>query len=600
MVAAATSDVDPGTKAQAAAAKSASSPDESALPRVGIASRRVIVGSRVDPSSSWTGGGDAPVLAPLAWTAAAFTRRDLAAKAAPSLTSIPLASIMVNPNAQAPTVDRGAIATAVVAYAVGLGVSALREFGIATFLGRTQPTVNQSLVVNGYELVPSSTEVVSSFYGQWTFWPGGPTFLQGQQNYSVVDPSTGRTVGTFDAKVSTGSPLNIRSKYVGLLVTANDGINVGAAPGQTPPVGSLLANFTLIGGFGCSYTAMPSPTDPVISLKLTTPFGNIPLPVKFNAAEGIADHTVISPIDLGNGYSIVPAGKADQTYVGTAGFLPLFSALQARAVFDVRNNHTGATAGSFEGVVTPTADIFGVRTEAILVTANQGIDVGTAAGQIPPVGSVFNHMLTLSGQYLYSSLPDPFGDVVSTIRLGPGSTVTNIATFPLNLLNASEATPVKRLPTAGGYSFLPTSPFTPTGVNGLPPRDIQIQGHQQFGVYDSDGILRGTFEADVATQRDFAGTNSQALLVTKVLSGTSGTAKGDVPPVGSVFNYVFFGKSGLGTFSSAMPSPSGAKTAFKFLTPIVGIPTWSTYDASEGLADVVFADHMADSRPASD
>ena len=120
----------------------------------------------------------------------------------------------VNPNALPPTPALKEIWVGVASSVMGLAESALRAVGIATYLGPTTSTLNQTLVVNGYNLVPSSTETVTSFYGQWTFWPGGPTLVQGQQQYSVVDPATNQPVGTFDALVSTGSPFNIRSKYV--------------------------------------------------------------------------------------------------------------------------------------------------------------------------------------------------------------------------------------------------------------------------------------------------------------------------------------------------------------------------------------------------
>ncbi|WP_293310702.1 hypothetical protein [Mycolicibacterium sp.] len=497
----------------------------------------------------------------------------------------------VNPNALPPTPALKEIWVGVASSVMGLAESALRAVGIATYLGPTTSTLNQTLVVNGYNLVPSSTETVTSFYGQWTFWPGGPTLVQGQQQYSVVDPATNQPVGTFDALVSTGSPFNIRSKYVELLVTANDGINVGTGPGQVPPVGSLIASFNLIAGFGWSYTAMPSSPNSVVSFRLTTPFGDIPLPFGFDASKGIADHSVLSqPVYLGNGYSIAPADPAGQIYVGTSGFLPYYTTVQSHGVFNLRDS-AGDTVGSFEGVTTPTADVMGVHTQAILVTKVIDGTTGTNSGDVPGVGSVFNVMYENSDTtyVVYSSLTDPYGDVVSNIKVD-GATVTNINTFPLNILDASAPPPVKRLPIAGGYSVLPTTALTPTGVNGLPPREIQIQGYQQFGVYDSAGVQRGTFEADVATQRDLYGNYSQAILVTKVIDGTAGTTPGEVPPVGSTFNYLYFGNSGFGTYNSAMPSPTGAKTSFKFLTPLIDIPTWSMYDASAGLTNVVFAD----------
>lgn len=509
--------------------------------------------------------------------------------------SIPLSatslSPTVNPDALPPTPYRSGIRVAVLAALMGVAQTGMRAVSIAGYLGPTDSTLNQTVALNGYNLVPSSTEEVSAFYGQWAYWPGGPTLVQGRQQYSVIDPDSKQSLGTFDALVSTGSPFNVRSKYVELLVTATDGTNVGTGPGQIPPVGSLIGTFNLIAGFGWTYSALPSSPKSVISFKLTTPFGDIPVPFSFDASKGIADHTVDNqPIRLGTGYSIAPADPDGEILLGTSGFLPYYTTVQAREVFNLRDS-SGNVVGSFEGVVTPTADVMGINTEAILVTRTIDGTVGTAAGQVPPVGSVFNVMYEKSENtyVLYSSLPDPAGDVVSLIRVD-GDTVSNIRTFPLNRLNASALPPVRRLPAANGYGYYPISPLLPAGVNGLPPREIQVQGYQQFGVYDSAGVQRGSFDADVSTQLDMFGISSQALLVTKVTNGTAGTAAGDVPPVGSLINVVYFGDSGFGTYYSVSPSPSGAKVSFKFLTPLIDIPTWSTYNATAGSDSVTFFD----------
>ena len=171
--------------------------------------------------------------------------------------------------------------------------------------------------------------------------------------------------------------------------------------------------------------------------------------------------------------------------------------------------------------------------------------------------------------------------------------VSNIGTFPLNLLDASALPPVKRLPGPRGASLLPTSNLVPSGVNGLPPREIQLQGYQQFGIYDATPVQQGSFDADVSTQLDMYGTYSQAILVTKVTSGIAGTGAGDVPPVGSMFNYTYFGNTGFGTYYADLPSTSGDKVSFKILTPLGDIPTWSTYDASAGFRSVSFFDPFA-------
>lgn len=417
--------------------------------------------------------------------------------------------------------------------------------------------------------------------------------MQGQQQYSIVDPVTKVRAGTFDALVSTGSPFTIRSKYVELLVTANDGANVGTEAGQVPPVGSLVSRFDLLGGFGWSYSATPpTPASPggVVAFALLTPFGNIPIPFKFNAATGIADHTVDNrPVRLGNGYSIVPASPDGEIITGTSGFLPYYTTVQAREIFEVRDP-SGNVVGSFEGVLTPTADVAGVYTQAILVTAVTGGTPGTTAGDVPPVGSVFNVMYEGNDNkyVLYSSLPSPSGDVVSLISVN-GDRTRNIRTFPLDRLDASALPVVTRVPAGNGYSYLPISPLLPSGVNGLPPREIQIQGYQQFGVYDPAGVQRGSFDADVSNQLDMFGIRSQAILVT----GNTGAAAGDVPPVGSVINLMRLGNSGFGTYYSALPSPSGTAVSFAFLTPFGDIPTWSTYDATAGLGSVSLFDPFA-------
>lgn len=518
------------------------------------------------------------------------------AAAVTALSSMPVAqSSPVNPDAIRPKVSVAQLFTTVASSLVGVAQSAFREFSIAGYLGPTHSTLNQTLTVNGYTMAPSSTELVTSSYGQWTYWPGGPTLIQGQQQYSVIDPATHQSVGTFDALVSTGSPFNVRSKYVELLVTANDGTNVGPGSGQIPPVGSLISRFDLLHGFGWSYTAMPGAPTAAVRFALTTPFGDIPIRrFSFDASKGIADHTVDNrPVELGNGYSIAPADPTGETYVGVSGFLPTYTAVQAREVFNLRDS-SGATVGSFEGVVTPTADLAGVYTQALLVTKVLSGTTGTTPGDVPPVGSVINVMYQWrDDNYVrYVSMPSASGDVVSVVSVN-GATVRNIRTFPLNLLDASALPTVQRLPASAGYSFLPTSPLLPSGVNGLPPREIQVQGYQQFGVYDAAGVRQGSFDADVSTQLDMYGIHSQSILVTKVTDGAAGTAPGQVPPVGSVFDYVYFGKGGFGTYYSSMPDGSGAAVSFKVLTPLIDFPTWSTYNASAGLAGVSFFDPFA-------
>ena len=442
-----------------------------------------------------------------------------------------------------------------------------------------------TLTLNGYKIVPNSPETVTSFYRQWTYLPGTPSLIQGKQQFDVIDPKTGTKVGAFDALVSRGAGYN----YTELLVTANGGTNVGTGAGQVPPVGSLISQFNL-GPFGSAYSAMPSTSGDIASLKLLTPFGNIPLPIPFDGAAGIADRTVDNrPGRFANSYYIAPADPNGETFTGTSGVLPLFTTVQGHQTYNVYNS-AGEAVGSFEGDFTTTADIIAHYTQAIRVTSNDGTNVGTEPGQVPPVGSVYNVVYAGDDQhyFLYSSLPSPSGDVISLIDVNP-KRVTNAG---LTFLNASTPPFTPTLTGANGHTFVPTSPLQPVGVNGLPPREVQVQGYQQFDVFDSAGNKIGSVDADVFTQWDLFGVRSDALLITKVTDGTAGTAAGDVAPVGSIFNFVNFG-NGFGTSQSVTPGPTGDLSLFKVTTPLGSIPLLPYFAPVRTRTDVSFFDPFA-------
>lgn len=460
------------------------------------------------------------------------------------------------------------------------------ELGLATTVSAVNaivpsPTVpSPTLTLNGYKIVPNSPETVTSFYGQWTYLPGAPSLIQGTQQFDVVDPRTGTKVGTFDALVSRGAGYN----YTELLVTSNGRTNVGTGAGQVPPVGSVISQFK-IGPFGSSYTAMPSTSGDIVSFKLLTPFGNIPLPMPFDGAAGIADQTVDNrPVRFANGYYIAPADPKGETLTGTSGILPFFTTVQGHQTYNVYNA-AGESVGSFEGEFTTTADIVAHYTQAILVTSNDGTNVGTEPGQVPPVGSVYNVVYAGDDEhyFLYSSLPSPSGAVVSLIDVSPKK-ITNAG---LTFLNASTPPFTPTLTGANGHTFKPTSPLQPVGVNGLPPREVQIQGYQQFDVLDSEGNKIGSVDADVFTQWDLFGVRSDALLITKVTEGTAGTGAGDVAPVGSIFNFVNF-DNGFGTSQSVTPGPKGDLSQFKVVTPLGSIPLLPYFQPVRTRTDVNF------------
>ncbi len=372
-------------------------------------------------------------------------------------------------------------------------------------------------------------------------------------------------MGTFDALVSRGNGY----PYTELLVTANDGgTDVGTDPGQVPPVGSVISNFK-VAGVGVSYSAMPSSSGDVVKVKLLTPFGDIPFPISWDAAAGIADQTVDNrPVQLGNGHYIAPAAPSAETFTGTSGTPPVHTTVQGNQTFNVYDS-TGRAVGSFDGDFTTTADILGDYTQAIIVTHTygDGSNVGTGPGDVPPVGSVYNIVYEGSDDnyLLYSSLPSSSGDVVSLIAVKPNRITNSV----LTLLDASTPPFTPTLSAPGGKTFVPVDgSFQPSGVNGLPPREVEIQGYEQFDLYKGD-TKQGTVDAAVYRQWDLLNIQSEALLIT----GSTGT--GDLPPVGSLFNFVYFGKSGFGTAQSVTPSTSGDQISLKLLTPFFDIPLYS-------------------------
>jgi hypothetical protein len=107
------------------------------------------------------------------------------------------------------------------------------------------------------------------------------------------------------------------------------------------------------------------------------------------------------------------------------------------------------------------------------------------------------------------------------------------------------------VPLAGGYDFVPGGTETFTGVGGVPPLDVVIQGTQNFDATGGDSA--GSFGADVSNASTPFGIGDEALLVT---SDTPGTAAGDLPPVGSEFNIFTFGNSGFENVIADLASPT--------------------------------------------
>jgi hypothetical protein len=431
---------------------------------------------------------------------------------------------------------------------------------------------------------PNSTEVVTGYYGLYTALPALDGSALGYQTFDVDDTTLGTTVGSFEADEATTSGIFFGGTNQEILVTSDLSGTAGTGAGDVPPVGSVLDTFTFRDGvFENIYSDLASATagGDVISDTFVTPFGDFTTPLEFDAAQiPVAELATL----VTDSYGITPISDIDVN--GVTGIPPLAVATQGPQEF--------ATAdGTFDGDAITTWDFMGNATEAILVTSASGT-TGTAAGEVPPVGSVFNIATTdFPGYYLvYSDLasttPGGANDITSTFVTPYGDFAFPDKLDATAIIDAGTASSV---PLSDDYEIVSASPEEFTGINGIPPFDVAVQGDQQFDVDNTAlGTMAGTFDADVSTAGDGFGDIDKTILVTSDVSGTTGTGAGDVPPVGSVFDTFTFGDSGFENIYSDLASatPGGDVISDTFVTPFGDFTIPATIDAAAGLANDIF------------
>jgi hypothetical protein len=453
-----------------------------------------------------------------------------------------------------------------------------------------QPSASQpapTLVLNGYEIYSTSPEKVVSWYGFFTTPPGTPGTLQGVQDFKVIDPESGKEVGTFTALVN-----NTNAFFVGggtfqeYVVTESDG--AGA-----PPVGTLISQnkFGYFGAFGIQYTSTPIGTtgERDTSFKLLTPFGDVHVPWPRDPAVVLT--SVSTPMKLGDGYYIAPEPTSPEEGIGISGVPPFFAVYQGKQVFNVYDPD-GNVVGTFEGYTATTEDLSGLQTQAILVTKVTYVSAeGTASGKVPTGGSIYNIYHYHGVDILYSAVPDPSDgptDITFKIQL-PG----NLPDIDIPFFwDATKVPTMNSLEVPGKYTLVPSTDLQPIGVNGLPPREVQVQGYQQFDVYDKAGNKIGTVDADVTNQYSLDGTVINSVLVTKV-TPADGVDAADLPPVGTQYSSVTYPVGGVGILYASTPSatdPKG-KNVWSLLTPLgnVNVP-FPFYNPVKGLDDVTYVD----------
>ena len=168
---------------------------------------------------------------------------------------------------------------------------------------------------------------------------------------------------------------------------------------------------------------------------------------------------------------MIPVGPMDVTAI--SGIPPLTVALQGTQAFNFLNS-AGTSIGTVGTVDTTTTDGFGIYTEAVLVTNDGALtNIGTAAADVPAVGSIFN---TINFDGIFNVYSD----------LCFGQAATNTRTRCTRLWGTSSSRSPLTRPSRGTQQFVdhpperhdldPITELGFTGINGLPPVDVGVQG----------------------------------------------------------------------------------------------------------------------------
>jgi len=458
-----------------------------------------------------------------------------------------------------------------------------------------------TMVWNGLKVVPVGKPVITSFYGKYTMVPAFPGVLQGTQDFDLVDPETDEVVGRINGLVAINNDLGSGTRSLQIVVlnveSRADGAVVGTKPGDIPPVGSIFASVS-DGRNGTVYSALAQDGTDVVSYRYVSASGfSFPLNAdlffkKYSAADFLTDYVGANrPINTQDGYYIKPVTPNSMEFTGFTGYEPFFNAIQGTQRFGLYDKETNELIGEFDGVVTVTSDFWGTTSEAIIVTDTGSLPTGTAAGEIPPVGTVYNVIYWRDefSYALYYSKPTASGkSVYDTLLVSKTLFGTKVDRLPLKLDASVE--PVRESYDVGDYKFVPKGDLIYTGVNGLPPREVIVQGYQRFDVYDSDGNYIATVDADVSNQWDVSRGYSKAILVTDI----NGSDDADTPPVGSIFNFKYTGNTGFGEAYYSMPGADGDKIVYQLVTPFGRIPLLTNYNASKGIDGYQFYSPFGD------
>ncbi|BBX44359.1 hypothetical protein GCM10009641_83490 [Mycobacterium cookii] len=435
---------------------------------------------------------------------------------------------------------------------------------------------------DNYIILPDATsvETITGLYGHGfdgadTAPPAVTGSIQGEQLFSYTDTTTNAT-GTFYGFESVSNDgLGDINTEVYVAPTPETGYYSGAGGTDAPPVGSVFDSYSYGNGAGTSvYSAIPDGHGTAtVTDTLVSSTGNVSAPTTFDAADGPAVYA--APVIIGNSGTMQAIGS--QTVTSISGIPPLTAALQGTQDFSFFNS-AGTLVGTVGTVDTTTSDGAGTFTEAVLVTNDLSGTVGATGADIPAAGSIYNTIDFYGSDNIYSDIVTPSGNhFTDTLQTSMGTFIIPVA------FDAAKAETISNSPVSfsNGMTFTPTDALNFTGINGLPPVDVGIQGGQDFSF--TDGTLgSGTFTADVTNTLDDFNDQTEAILVTQ-------SSDPAVLPVGSEFEIVNFGY-GFESLYSDIASAGGQNVITETLvTPLGDISLPPPFDAAAGLFSDMFS-----------
>jgi hypothetical protein len=191
---------------------------------------------------------------------------------------------------------------------------------------------------------------------------------------------------------------------------------------------------------------------------------------------------------------------------------------------------------------------------------------------------MFNTVNLFGYDSVYSDVVGANGNTITETIESPLGSFTLPETFDGTAAETSSAMDIPN-----GTTLTPVGDLTITGVNGLPPVDVGVQGTQVFD-FVNPGDVTGNVTADVTNTIDDFGDSTETVLI------TGATDPGAA--AGSVFETVTFGDTGVESVYTDIVSATGDQITDTLVTPLGDFTIPQTFDAVSGLFGDFFAGSM--------